>query len=77
VTHAELVPRVRTSPEVRERNPSTTFTVVDLPVPFGPSRATVSPWAMVRERSDAAVWPLPHNSGAGGDGALRPEDVAK
>ncbi len=42
-------PRIRTSPEVGVRSPGMVSIAVDLPAPFGPSSATVSPGCMSKQ----------------------------
>jgi hypothetical protein len=41
-------PAIRTSPAVGRTSPAHTLTVVDLPAPFAPSRATTAPGGTVR-----------------------------
>ena len=46
-----LPPKIVTSPEVAWLNPSSKRTAVVLPAPFGPSRATTSPWSKLERET--------------------------
>src|ERR671933_172229 len=51
-------PRTRTAPDVGDLYPSRVSTVVVLPAPLGPSRATTWPASAVNESPSTAVTPL-------------------
>jgi hypothetical protein len=55
VQRGRQVRDIRTSPEVGSRSPSIVSIAVDLPAPFGPSSATVSPGWMSKDTWSSAL----------------------
>ncbi|BFO22934.1 hypothetical protein SHKM778_93220 [Streptomyces sp. KM77-8] len=54
VESGEIGSPIRTRPPVGRTNPSSAFSRVDLPEPLGPTSATVSPGATVKDTSRTA-----------------------